>query len=169
MISHLKGESPSLNDTPDSRGWGINGYLVKKGYNMLLSSTRVFHHSAKWKNVWSQDSLPKVNFFTWYLAHGKILTGENLMKRGFHGPFNCPLCQNHQDNIHHLFWNCPFSQTVWKVAFGGMSRKIRWPSTPNPSLENWDKYYHGSFKEKLVLKCIWRVVPKFVCWHIWMD
>jgi hypothetical protein len=146
----------------------VNGYSVKEGYNTLLSTLRVYQNSTKWKNVWSQDSLPKVNFFTWSLSHGKILTGENLMKRGFHDPFICPLCQSNQDNIHHLFWNCPFSQTVWKVAFRDLSRKIRWPSAPIPSLGNWEKYYQGSFREKPVLKRIWRAVPKFVCWQIWL-
>ena len=135
---------------------------------MLLSTMTEHQNSSKWKNVWSHDSLPKVNFFIWTLVPEKILTGENLMKRGFHDPFKCPLFQSSQDNIHHLFWNRPFSQTVWKIAYGDLSRKIRWPSTPNPSLGNWDKYYQGSFKEKPVMKSIWRVVPKFVYWQIWL-
>jgi hypothetical protein len=93
LISTLKGATPILSDIPDSRGWGTNGYSVKEGYNTLLSSLRVIQNSAKWKNVWSQDSLPKINIFIWSLAHGKILTGENLMKRGFHGPFNYPFAK----------------------------------------------------------------------------
>jgi hypothetical protein len=121
LFSTLKGAAPILRDIPDSRGWGTNGYSVKEGYNMLLSSLRVLQNSTKWKNVWSQDSLPKINIFIWSLAHGKILTGENLMKRGFHGPFNCPLCQTSQDTIQHLFWDCPFSTTVWNVAFGDLT------------------------------------------------
>jgi hypothetical protein len=91
LFSSLKGEAPILRVTPDSRGWGTNGYSVKDGYNTLLSTLRVYQNSTKWKNIWSQDSLPKINFFIWSLSHGKILTGENLMKRGFHGPFIYPL------------------------------------------------------------------------------
>jgi hypothetical protein len=147
LFSFLKGATPILRDTPDSRGWGTTGYLVKYGYNTLLYTLRVFKNSTKWKNVWSQDSLPKTNFFIWSLTHGKILTGENLMKIGFHGHFNCPLCQISQDNIQHLFWDYPFSRKVWNMAFGDLSRQIRWPSDPNPSLGNWEKYYQGSFRE----------------------
>jgi hypothetical protein len=152
LISTLKGATPILRDIPDSRGWGTNGYSVKEGYNTLLSSLRVFQNSTKWKNVWSQDSLPKINIFIWSLAHGKILTGENLMKRGFHGPFNCPLCQTSQDTIQHLFWDCPFSTTVWNVAFGDLTRQIRWPSHLNPFLGNWEKFYQGTFREKPIFK-----------------
>lgn len=91
LTSLLKGAAPILKTTADSRGWGKNGYSVKEGYSMILSNTREQQNSAKWKNVWSHDSLPKVKFFIWTLVHGKILTGENLVKRGFHDPFNCPL------------------------------------------------------------------------------
>jgi hypothetical protein len=117
------------------------GYSVKEGYNKFLDTMREHQNSAKWKNVWNHDSLPKINFFTWTLVHKKILTRENLMKRGFHGPFSCPLCQNSQDNIHHLFWNFSFLRVIWNLYFGYLARKIRWPSTPNPNLGNWDKYY----------------------------
>jgi hypothetical protein len=38
----------------------------------------------KMEKNWIQDTLPKINIFIWSLAHGKILTSENMMKRGFH-------------------------------------------------------------------------------------
>jgi ribonuclease HI len=58
---------------------------------------------------------------------------------------------------------------IWNLAFGDLARNIRWPSTPHPSLGNWDKYYRGSFKDKPVLKRIWRAMPKFICWQIWLT
>jgi hypothetical protein len=89
------------------------------------------------------------------------------MKRGFLGPFICPLCQNSQENISHLLWECPFAKSCWTLAFGDLARFIRWPSSPHPSLGNWDKYYRGSFKDKPVLKRMWRALAKFICWQIW--
>jgi len=141
LISLLKVEATILRDILDSRGRGTYGYLVKELYNTLLSSLRVLHPSTKWKNIWIQDSLPKINIFIWSLAQGKILTGENLMKRGFHCPFICPLCQNSQDTIQHLFWDYPFSTTFWNVAYGDLNHQIRWPSQLKPYLGNWEKYY----------------------------
>jgi hypothetical protein len=128
----------------------------------------VIQTSTKWKNIWSQDALPKINIFIWSLAHGKILTGENLMKRGFHGPFICPLCQNSQDTIQHLFWDCPFSTTVWNVAYGDLTHQIRWPSYLKPCLGNWEKYYQGTFRGKPIFKRLWRSLPKYICWQIWL-
>jgi hypothetical protein len=102
-------------------------------------------------------------------VHDKILIGENLMKRGFHGPFICPLCQIGQENINHLFWECSFARKCWTLAFGDLARNIRWPSSPHPSLGNWDKYCRGYFKDKPALKRIWRAMPKFICWQIWIT
>jgi hypothetical protein len=55
---------------------------------------------------------------------------------------------------------------IWNLAFRDLTRNIIWTSTPHPSLGNWDKYYRGSFKNKPVLKQIWRAMPKFICWKI---
>jgi hypothetical protein len=89
------------------------------------------------------------------------------MKRGFLGPFNCLLCNNNQEDINHLLWDCPFAKSCWNLAYGDLARFIRWPSSPHPSLGNWDKYYRGSFKDKPVLKQVWWVLAKFLCWQIW--
>lgn len=151
LITLLKGAAPIQKTRPNSKGWGSQGYSVTAGYSQL-KNTGGHQSSAKWKNIWNWDSLPKINFFNWTLAHGKILTGENLMKRGFLGPFNYPLCNNNQEDINHLLWDCPFAKSCWNLAYGDLARFIRWPSSPHPSLGNWDKYYRGSFKDKLVLK-----------------
>jgi hypothetical protein len=63
-----------------------------------------------WKNIWSNDGLPKVNTFCWTLAHGKILTGENLAKRGIKGPFHCTLCKKSEETSQHLFLECNFAK-----------------------------------------------------------
>jgi hypothetical protein len=163
LISTLKGAAPILSDIPDNRGWGTDWYSIKEGYNTLLSSLRVIQTSTKWKNVWSQDALPKINIFIWSLAHGNIPTRENVMKRGFHGPFNCPLCQNSQDTIQHLLWDCPFSTTVWNVAYGDLTRQTRWPSHLKPCLGNWENFYQGTFRGKPIFKRLWRPLPKYIC------
>ena len=52
--------------------------------------------------------------FTWTLMHGRVLTGENLEKRGIAGPFRFPLCAVDAENISHLFLKCPYAISVWK-------------------------------------------------------
>jgi hypothetical protein len=64
----------------------------------------------------TQQLWPKVSFFLWLLRRGKIMTWENLLKRGFQGPTYFHLCHNNEENIKHFFNNCPFSSTLWDQA-----------------------------------------------------
>ena len=67
----------------DARGWGNKSgiYTTSAGYN-IISNPHPFDNSDIWKSVWAVKSLPKVDFFIWTLAHGEILTGHGLKKRG---------------------------------------------------------------------------------------
>jgi hypothetical protein len=57
-------------------------------------------------------------------VHGKVLTGENLLKRGFQGPFRCPLCEKNYESIQHLFWDCEFTKQVWFNFFKELHGKV---------------------------------------------
>jgi hypothetical protein len=90
------------------------------------------------------------------------------MKRGFHGPFTCALCQRNQDSILHLFWECPFSIKVWEFVYREINHQIRWLSNFIPFLGHWEIYYQGSFHREPIFKILWKSMPKFVCWNIWI-
>jgi hypothetical protein len=77
----LKGCAPIHITLKDQRGWGNGNYSVKQGYSQLLSQTTLLPKDKMWNSLWTNDSPPKVNSFCWILAHGKLLTGENLLKR----------------------------------------------------------------------------------------
>jgi hypothetical protein len=51
----------------------------------------------------------------------KILTGENLAKRGLIGPHRCPMCFHALETMDHLFVDCPFVQEVWKISLQGLT------------------------------------------------
>jgi len=79
----------------DTRGWGVqaSGYSVAQGYAKLCKRPHVAMNLEPWKGIWYHPSLPKIDFFKWLLCHSKILTDNNLLKRGFHGPSRCRLCK----------------------------------------------------------------------------
>jgi hypothetical protein len=113
----LKGANPVHLQVQDSRGWGVKGYYVKEGYRELLLQNSLLPKSSWWSNIWSTDGIPKINMFCWILAHGKTLTEDNLLKRGFQGPFCCVLCANNFETTQHLFLDCTFSRQVWLVVY----------------------------------------------------
>ena len=97
----------------DEWGWGRFGkYSAAQGSSELQIPLAFSLSLVIWKSVWSSYCLPKVNFFTWLLMHKRVLTGENLSKRRFHGPFRCFLCNDVVETSNHIFIDCVFSQLV---------------------------------------------------------
>lgn len=56
-----------------------------------------------WSKVWIKGFTPKVNIFFWLLVLSKILTTDNLSKRGFPIPNRCYLCLKETKSVDHLF------------------------------------------------------------------
>lgn len=48
--------------------------------------------------------------------HGKILTQDNLKRRGFQLPNRCILCKVEEESIDHLFIHCPFARHLWTIT-----------------------------------------------------
>ena len=90
---------------------GGKDYTVKKGYDWLLqSATRV-----KWdKLVWARMSIPRHPFIMWIFIHHRMPTKVRLLK--FHPQDNleCVLCNNMKEDEHHLFFECPVAQSLWR-------------------------------------------------------
>jgi hypothetical protein len=47
------------------------------------------------------------------LLEQKLLTWDNLVKRGFLGPSMCALCGVEGENAKHLFVDCVFTKDIW--------------------------------------------------------
>jgi hypothetical protein len=99
----------------DTRCWGSSKYSVKQGYSSLLTYIPGPPPSNIWSFVWYGPSLPKINTFIWVMVHKKILTAENLQKRGIVGPSRCALCMDFEEPIQHLFFECPLSIQIWDL------------------------------------------------------
>ena len=75
--------------------------------------------------IWKARAEPKVVFFSWTAMHDKLLTADNLAKRGWqHNPY-CPLCFLAQESTNHLLTSCFFAKQViayimsWFKVAGG--------------------------------------------------
>ena len=70
-------------------------------------------NQAFWTKAWIKGLTPKINIFYWILLKNKILTQENLQKRGINVVNRCSLCKEGFEDKDHLFLNCTYSQQVW--------------------------------------------------------
>ena len=84
MSSMLYGFSLVHHSQKDQWGWGCTGfYSASHRFSMLQPPHSSLWPSSLWKDVWDSFSMPKVKNFTWMLMHNRVLSGENLIKRGF--------------------------------------------------------------------------------------
>lgn len=135
----------------------------------LLFHSQVPPKSFLWNKIWNPNALPKVNIFYSLLLHKKILTSKNLRKKGIYGPSRCPLCENHEESISHLFLECPYVKAVWCIALGSLYLRICWPSSLQDFISSWDRHYMGSLKTKSSFKSVWLALTKYICWQLWLS
>jgi hypothetical protein len=57
-----------------------HGFARKSYYKMLQSGE---HSSFPWESIWKVKAPPRIAFFLWTAAKGRILTVDNLRRRGF--------------------------------------------------------------------------------------
>ncbi|XP_074266595.1 uncharacterized protein LOC141589872 [Silene latifolia] len=93
-------------------------FLVCKMYDCLRPKFPI----VRWaKTVWTAQALPKHSFITALAAQTKLATVDNLCKRGMYLVNWCVLCKQAGESHHHLFFKCPFSNSVWRGILGWMS------------------------------------------------
>eukprot|EP00253_Pinus_taeda_P032784 PITA_32784 len=94
LLDLLQGKSPSKATAKDKRGWGsLSGsYTASEGYKRMMAIPYAPPNPSQWKFIWDFPTLPKTDFFCWTVAHNRILTRDNLRRRGMEGPSRCSLC-----------------------------------------------------------------------------
>lgn len=118
--------------------------------------------------VWKSKVLPKINFFIWTLLKGKILTTENLQKRGINGPSCCLNCYAAEASMHHLFVDCPFAITCWKNL--SPINNIPWSiyNSIGDVIHYWKKNCPWQHKKSNLVKRVWNTLPYTMLWSIWL-
>ena len=72
--------------------------------------------------IWNSCVPLKVCVFTWEVWWGKVLTADQLKKRGFQLASRCPLCQKDEETLEHLLIHCPAVWGLWAalISFPSM-------------------------------------------------
>jgi hypothetical protein len=91
--------------------WGnstTGTFTIKEAY-YLKAQFHLLPKNPIWHTIWKSHLWPKVSTFLWLLVQNRILTWDNLRKKGFIGPSMCPLCMQQEESMEHLLNQCPFS------------------------------------------------------------
>lgn len=171
LLDFLHGLAPTHMKKKDTKGWGLKEgrYAVSKGYSKLSEKPHVPPDPAPWQGIWHIPSWPKIDFFAWTLCHGRILTYDTLQRKGFHGPSRCPLCTENAETALHLMLECNFSIQIWASFTNKFDPNFPMPRSMVDLFSNWTNRYLGQPPKNQVIKTAWAILPKIICWQIWLE
>lgn len=115
-LNHMLKAYPLVLDQVDSFVWGqnrIGTYLIKSAYRILMDVPPKWEKVGK---VWVKNLISKIGFLSWVAIQNKILTLDNLRKRGFSLANKCTLCNYQEETINHLLLHCEFSKELIHMA-----------------------------------------------------
>ena len=88
---------------------------AKLVYECIVASSSPLAGSSILKHFLLSTLPRKICCFVWLALMNKLLTWDNLQKRGRTGPGICALCRKDIDNIQHLFFTAQFGG-IWSLA-----------------------------------------------------
>ncbi len=146
---------------------GIRWNLTKSGifdvrsfYSALRNSNPV---AFPWKSVWRTKAPRRACFFVWTAAWNKILTCDNLRKRGYTLPSWCCMCCCGGETADHLLLHCSVANALWSWVFYSFGVQWVMSGTVVSLLSSW---WNGLGRHS---SAIWNMVPICLMWTIWKE
>ena len=102
-ILHNLNFSPLGEDKLLLKGVKDNGFSVKIMYKGLDHSPAI---EFLYCSVWNSIVPPKIGFFAWEASSRKVLTLDQLKRRGRALANRCFLCEEDEETIEHLLIHC---------------------------------------------------------------
>jgi hypothetical protein len=144
--------------------WGSSrsGCFEVKSYYQILSLNTPL--GFPWKSIWKVGAPPRVAFFVWTAAHGKILTMDNLRKRHLCIVDWCCMCKHSGESPNHLLLHCETAQSLWSMVFCLFGVVWVMPRSVVEVMASW----MGSFRKSSHAD-VWGAVPLCVMWVLWRE
>lgn len=145
-------------DKKDRLWWNLtkNGLFTVKS---LYRALKLQQTACPFKKFWNIKVPLKIRIFLWLFLKNKILTKDNLYKRGWRkGDKICQFCCR-EESIQHLFFDCPFAKLIWNVVTCALDLK---PILDKTQLfSSWSSGFNKNMKNLLL------VGVSATIWAIW--
>ena len=107
---------------------------------------------------------PRIVVFGWLVLRGRILTMDNLKRRGKILVNACPMCLKDEETIGHLLLRCNNAVKIWNTVINWFGCSWVFPKHVQVLFMAW-KSPIGSQKGKEM----WKLTFLAVIWHIWKE
>jgi hypothetical protein len=99
----------------------LRKFDVRSFYKILASKEAI---SFPWKSIWRTKAPPRVAFFAWLAALGKIFTMDNLRKRHFTVVNRCCLCKSDGKTVDYLLLHSKVASDLGNTIFSRL--RLSW-------------------------------------------
>jgi hypothetical protein len=148
---------------PDELRWKPckDGVFTSRSYYYALIDRRGVRFP--WKSIWRVKAPPRVAFFVWTATWGRILTCDNLMRRGYTMAGWCCMCCCDGETVDHLLLHCSAVQKLWNYVF--LTFRVHWvlPRQVADLLFRWHNWFGKHHSH------IWNLIPLCLMWTVWQE
>ncbi|KAJ3693709.1 hypothetical protein LUZ60_009189 [Juncus effusus] len=140
--------------------WGPKpSYSSQSAYSYLINPGVIIWWQ---KHLWKIKTPSKVKLFLWLAIHGKILTADNLLKRGWPSNPCCVMCLRAHETGSHLLSDCPYAMGVWTHILA------HWDliHIADHFVQIWRK---TTLKLPASIRPLWNTMWGATCWTIWRE
>ena len=134
-------------------------FSVKFMYNLVACRSNL---SLPWKGVWRSKCPLRISFFVWEVLHGKILTTDNLRRRGIYIADWFYLCRGDGESVDRVLLHCPFAQGLWTHVLGVLNFPWVMPEKVEGVLWSWNRKFSNP-----IAQALWRMIPSCIWWCLW--
>ena len=147
----------------DSMSWKLrqNGeFDVKSFYHALDVKVDI---KFPWRAIWRVKAPRQVSFFLWSAAWGKILSCDNLMRRGYTLVGWCCMCHNAGETGNHLLIHCTLASDLWHLILRSFGVPWVFPNNIADLLFGWFNCFGKH-------NCsVGNLVPLCLMWTVWHE
>ena len=136
-------------------------YTIKANYRQLEGGT---YDTLLVGLIWNGCIPPKVSVFTWEVWWGKVLTMDQLKKRGFQLASRCPLCQKAEESINHFLIHCSTIWGPWTTLISLTGVDWACPFLVKDLMMSWT-----TFPIRKKARKPWKVALSSLFWAIWKE
>ena len=137
------------------------GFSVRHMYRKLMFSPPLDFPS---RSIWNPIVPPKLSFFAWEASWGKVLTLDQLKRRGITLVNRCFLCEENEETIDHLLIHCSRAKMLWDLLLAITEANWVFPRTVRQLLIAWQSASVGKKRKR-----VWMAAPLCLFWTLWLE
>ncbi|KAG9446327.1 hypothetical protein H6P81_012455 [Aristolochia fimbriata] len=138
-------------------------FTVKTTYEALANSNASDTHPSYL--AWTLKGPPKAQFLLWVALHKKMLTRENLSRRGMTLQTTlCPVCGLTTETVDHITLHCSNSWNIWMALTEMFGFHFCAPHSLHDFIIQWRAMYSGTKRWMMA-----EATTTIVAWCIWEE